>query len=641
MWLTVAQLAGLLNISKQATQKALQNGKYALVRQVDGQRARGGKVWEISAHDPAIPAEIRQQLGIEATKQELLQKTLKEAERMSITSETLHDKTAQRLRVLRLVSEKPDGIITRDWYKKIASDEGISSATIYRWIAEADRGKIASDRAPIPVAIAAQSGPIKVEVKSRSFAPQALEYGLSLLIRNPMMDISRAFSELTVEAAVKGWELGSIGSFYRAVNQLPEFVSVLASSGRRGAEAIIKPAMRRDMDFVNVYDILIGDQHIFDYTVFDDDGAPIRPQMFAWVDSKSRYFSGLWPVMGNYDQYAVGFALREACRWGIPKSLYNDWGKPEGAKYIEQLRRQLNGLSAFKTRSGEDIEPLKQTKAKPRNAQAKAIESYFYHAVENPLKQLALPGYSRRDIDEKKNEFIQEKLRQEIKGKKLLHAKAFFEIVTDIFQQWHSHTMTEDKTIPEDVFLDAMTRTPLRRFDDQTLDFLFWPAATLMVRNSKVAMTLAGFGKCEWHAPELVSLCHRGKKEKVEVRFNPYDASTVYVLDLETHKQICIAERWEKSNPFDKAEVSDKVRRQNQLLRYVIDINKQLAKPEIKIHQLSPYEAAAAEIVSIEKGKEELVVNRAEIDRKIISLSKQLDKEAMLKKAEGKLAKAH
>ena len=125
------------------------------------------------------------------------------------------------------------------------------------------------------------------------------------------------------------------------------------------------------------------------------------------------------------------------------------------------------------------------------------------------------------------------------------------------------------------------------------------------------------------------------------MRFNPYDASTVYVLDLETHKQICIAERWEKSNPFDKAEVSDKVRRQNQLLRYVIDINKQLAKPEIKIHQLSPYEAAAAEIVSIEKGKEELVVNRAEIDRKIISLSKQLDKEAMLKKAEGKLAKAH
>ena len=38
---------------------------------------------------------------------------------------------------------------------------------------------------------------------------------------------------------------------------------------------------------------------IHGYTVFDDDGTPIRPQMFGWADFRSRYFSSIWPVMGK------------------------------------------------------------------------------------------------------------------------------------------------------------------------------------------------------------------------------------------------------------------------------------------------------------------------------------------------------
>lgn len=631
MWLSVAQLAGQLDISERAVRKALEGGRYSVVRQIEGQRARGGKAWEISAYDPAIPISVRQALGLEEKASDKIAKTLEEAARVSIGQEFFgDDKMNQRLRVLRLAQNKPDGVMMRDWLDKISSDEGVSTKTIYRWLKEAERGKVASDRAAVPVALKAESGAIRVEIKSRSIAPSALEYGFSLLMSNPMMDIKRAYEEIAIEAAKRGWEIGSRNSFYRAVAQLPEVVNILARSGKRGAEAIIKPPVRRDMTNVNVYDILIGDQHIFDYIVLDDDGEPIRPQMYAWVDAKSRFFSGIWPVLGDYDQYAVGFSLREACRYGLPMTLYNDWGKPENSKYIDLLRRQLSGKTAFYS-SYEDIEHiLPQMNAKPRNAQAKAIESYFWHTFERPLSQLNLPGYARRNVDEKRNDFIQESLRREIKGKKLLHFRAFFEIVAQVLDQWHGHMMTEDRSIPVDVF-DAGIRR-LTRFDDAILDFICWPAAKRMVRNSTIQMTLPGFGKCEWHAPELSALCRRGKTTKVEVRWNPYDSSRIYVLDLETQKQICIAERWGAVDPFDKSEVATKIRRQNQLLKDWVDIGRQLAKPETKVHKFTPYAEAAAEILSIEAQREEIVVDRAEVNRKITQIADYLEREARLAK---------
>ena len=97
---------------------------------------------------------------------------------MAIAPEMLNDeKTALRLRVLRRLAERPQEVKKGDWHRLVSQEEGVPVKTMYRWVAEAERGKITSDRAPLPVAIAVESGPIKIEVKSRSFTPQALEYG--------------------------------------------------------------------------------------------------------------------------------------------------------------------------------------------------------------------------------------------------------------------------------------------------------------------------------------------------------------------------------------------------------------------------------------------------------------------------------
>ena len=553
---------------------------------------------------------------------------------MSIAPERMDDKTAKRLRVLKRAAECPTGVALGDWYAKISAEESVSIPTIYRWLTEQAKGKVMSDRAPISVALSVASGPLAVAVKSRSFAPQALEYGLSLLTRNPNMDVKRAYYETAAEAEKQGWEIGSLQSFYRKWNEIPEAIRVLNRSGRRGLEATVKPPVERDLTTYKVYEELCGDQHIFDYTVFDDDGEPIRPQMFAWVDMRSRYFSGIWPVMGDYDKYAVGFALREACRWGIPDTLYTDWGKPERSDYVAHLRKQLDGYAILAQRDDNGEGGMGHKKAKPRNAQAKPIESYFYHAFEGPLEQRGLPGYSRQDKkDEKRNEFIQAKLREEIKENKLLHAKDFFEIVMQVLDEWHKHTMTEEPIQPEKCFLESITARPLHRFNYKTLDFIFLPAAIRQVRNSLVEMTLPGFGKCRWYAPELALIAKRGKRPRVEVRFNPYDASAVHCLDIESHALICTAERWEKIDPHDMDAVSKKIRSQNSLLKHFIEIQRQLLKPELpaKIHRYTPYTPAAAEVKNMEETREHLAVNDAEINRKLINLAKSMGMTPMAK----------
>ena len=149
MWLTVAQLAQLQNISPQAIRKSLSKGRYTTARYEES-AARGGsagKVWTISVYDPAIPDAVRRNLGIEERAVKLKAK-MKEDAQMTIKPENLENgQTAQRLRVVRRAESCPEGVKMRDWLEWLSRDENVSVPTIYRWVKDSKRGKIVSDRA--------------------------------------------------------------------------------------------------------------------------------------------------------------------------------------------------------------------------------------------------------------------------------------------------------------------------------------------------------------------------------------------------------------------------------------------------------------------------------------------------------------
>ncbi|MEG1912778.1 MAG: Mu transposase C-terminal domain-containing protein, partial [Cloacibacillus sp.] len=370
---------------------------------------------------------------------------------------------------------------------------------------------------------------------------------------------------------------------------------------------------------------LVGDQHIFDYIVLDADGEPIRPEMFVWGDTRSRYLTGVWPVMGHYDKYAVGLSLREACRWGIPQLLHTDWGKPECSKYVQQLRRQLAGFSAFKSGESWMDGELRQYKSKPRNAQAKPIESWFYHAFERPLMQMGLPGYARRSFEEKENEYIQANLRKDIKRQNLLTATEFFEIVFKKVQEWNQHIMS-DKSIPEEVFLKGIEAANLYRFDDQSLDFMFLPSEKRKVTKSLVGINIGGFVK-KWHSPALTLM--NGKT--VEVRYNPYDVDQAYILDMNTHELIDIARAWDREDPHDREAYTKKIRIQNAVLKDLCNIGSQLANStQTRVRRLpsfTPYAEAAADASKRNNIREELVIKGSDVDEKFINLGNPLLKQ--------------
>lgn len=70
--------------------------------------------------------------------------------------------------------------------------------------------------------------------------------------------------------------------------------------------------------------------------------------------------------------------------------------------------------------------------------------------------------------------------------------------------------------------------------------------------------------------------------------------------------------------------VVGKIRRQNELIRHWLELTKQLVRPDTKVHRLTPYAKAAAEVQELATAREELVVNDAELDRKIIALAESM-----------------
>lgn len=149
MWLTVPQLAGLLNITPQAVRKAIAERRYSTARYRESTErgGAGGKVWQVSALDPAVPDEVREILGLKGDRWTRVREA-QEAEKVGIAPERLDKKTAKRLRVLKRAAECPEGIPVGEWYARIAADEHVSVPTIYRWLTERKKGKVVSDRAP-------------------------------------------------------------------------------------------------------------------------------------------------------------------------------------------------------------------------------------------------------------------------------------------------------------------------------------------------------------------------------------------------------------------------------------------------------------------------------------------------------------
>lgn len=83
-------------------------------------------------------------------------------------------KARQRMRVLHVAEQKPDGISMGEWMQQIAEAEEVSVPTIYRWISEAKDGKILPARAAARFDIHVTVGEVNFDSRTRCMSEEAV-----------------------------------------------------------------------------------------------------------------------------------------------------------------------------------------------------------------------------------------------------------------------------------------------------------------------------------------------------------------------------------------------------------------------------------------------------------------------------------
>jgi len=541
----------------------------------------------------------------------------REFQKLGLTPDMLqNDKLKRKIMAVSEAESRPMGVSAEDWYETVGKKYGRSKKTIYKWIDDIRGMRAAENIYPV-------FDGFSIQIQSSKFCQNSIDKIIKLIINNPRTSINVLYDELIASAKEHGWRVGESKTFYTVVKNIKKQIAPLLTEGkggRLGMETKISPAIRRDLFKYDALEVIVGDQHIFDWMVFNDDGEAIRPQMYMWVDMRSRFWLGVSPTLDNYNKYNVALSLMEACKFGTPGAIYTDLGKSELSKYVESTRKQLSGLTALGDWDDyfeQDPAAVEHKKARGRWPRTKPIENHFMHFERMLQDKMGGLGYCKRQNDEKDNEHLQKVLNRQIKNGELLHWKEFFEIVRDVVDKWNSHIMTEYNIIPEDNFFDSLAKNPKQPFTSETLEFMFLPAEKRKVYQSKIGIKY-GKTKLEYHAPEL----SRYVNQNVEVRFNPLDIETVHILDIETQEIIATASLWERVNPKDIEAIRKKGAEQQKLMRHWMKIKKKYTDKASKIVKVSKhYTKTAIEAKKDVEAKKEIkkINSKATKDKAVVA----------------------
>ena len=559
----------------------------------------------------ALPKDVRQALCVPRP-EEITEETMREylkAKRISVDPERMKDPEIQaKVACARALEDAAWGD-KKAVVATLAARYRVSEITIRRWADEVESWRIAiacNDKVELS---SAEGVPlVKVEIpRTRKFDREAMAYGIMTYARNIRSGKRAAYDDLCAEAGRKGWAIGDYTNFTRAVGKIPRGVWDRIRRGTIGFDRDYIPKIVRSWLSLPVMTVLCGDQHIFDYKVFDmETGETMTPECYIWMDCTSRYWAGVWPEMGHYNSFTVGHSLREALRWGLPDEIFTDWGKPEGSKHIAQM---LSGLSGYSVCGGAGDWKLKyweigevesgkseggngnadgrgsgiigdrmvgssttlRGEISHRKAQAgvpwnKPIENQM-NILERELANRFTPGYRKRDADAWINKERNRHLKQERLQGKLLSIEEFLEAFFDVIR---SHNRSEcrvkeqiEKIVPEKVFFNGLVEQSRPVFDDRTLDYLFLPRYQRKPRQSVVeVMVRKGDRRC-YYSPLL-----SGRKEKVQVSVDPYDVEAPAIITDLDGAYIDLAEPWEVQDPGDGKGLREKLIRQAKLRKW-------------------------------------------------------------------------
>jgi len=255
----------------------------------------------------------------------------------AISEKTLTDKRVGRImRILREVEDIPRGWDkgTDAWVRFVAAKHKVNRGTIYRWKDKYNKRGLAG----VEHRKSSRDNP-------KAWTPEGLDWWIALCLKPAHSKINlKALYEdvLIIEAHRRNWRIGCLESAVWWYNKrATPTMRALQKGGMRALDNIMPPILR-DYSDLAPFEMLVGDQHRFDFWVVDDDtGKVFRPECFMWQDLRTRLIYGM-AFDHHYDAHLCGLALRIGMRvWGCFNAIYTDNGKPELSKYMMGIMAQI------------------------------------------------------------------------------------------------------------------------------------------------------------------------------------------------------------------------------------------------------------------------------------------------------------
>ncbi|GBC62519.1 hypothetical protein DENIS_3491 [Desulfonema ishimotonii] len=467
-WFSVKEVSAFEKVVVTTIRRRVARGEYIKVREVKSDKGgRGGKLWEIhiSSLSPEIQKSLIKQSGdltpeLLPVLPELAPEAQLEArgrlcnlpipsdlaaaavpvekvwnEQTTASDAAFRDPRVRR--IARIVQEArciPDGWKKKAWVTQVAAKNDASVATVYRWLKKYDTAGLDGLRHTK-----------SCRGRAKKWDTPALDFWIGINLKREHRKIAKdaLYEILRTEAARNGWR---IGGYQSALGWLKKRITPQLLAYRDGGHRALDnmlPAVLRTYADLAPFEILVGDQHRFDFWVVSDwTGEVFRPEGYFWQDLRTRCLYG-GAVAQKYSAYLIGLALRMGCNvFGAFKSIYTDNGKPELSRYVTAILMNLRALHMDTLReesnAGVDpdadpeeigalaIEPGTRRKAIVKNAKAKMIEGTF-NIFEGILRDhFRVPGSTKRLTDKSETQDVdQEYIRRLARAGKLLKFSEF------------------------------------------------------------------------------------------------------------------------------------------------------------------------------------------------------------------------
>jgi putative transposase len=409
---------------------------------------------------------------------------------------------------------------TADYLNSLRVEKGrqLSADTLYLWerrfrrdgLAGLVDGRCRADR--------------KVERSADPFIDDVLERYL-----NPNKPpLTACYDDASRLAKKTGWATHSYQTCNRAKLALPRDVVLRRRFGKKAENDKASSYLLRDYTTVESNGVWCGDHHQFDVIVRFPDGSDGRPWVTAWMDMRSRKIVG-WHLFAhdpNQDTILQAFqCVRDA---GVPFEVYIDNGKDYDAVALQgvtkaQRRKVRVGVDAVEVGGVFGELGVKVVHCQPYHGQSKPIERFF-GTLENRFGKVWATYCGNKP--ENRPEDLARRVERGAGPTLADFTTAFGEWLASYHARPHDgHGM--DGRSPDEVYAACLSQK--RTATEAALRLLLQKKSTpVMVHRNGVTYLKNQYGR---NHPALSAR----QRQKVRLRINPADMSSVSVWTLEGH----------------------------------------------------------------------------------------------------------